>query len=256
MKRYSKKHNVVYQITNLVNGKVYIGAHATNDLADGYMGSGVLIQKAIDKYGNVNFKKEILFEFTNVEDMYAKERELVDSCFIKRLDTYNVVLGGWGGGGVKNRGPKGKKHLYHPLTGERVCVESSAVQKLLDEGWTLGSKHGSRSGTIWIHKGDEKRGVTSEQLGQYLAEGWQKGLPSSPTKGKIWIYHAPSDQYSLCDLAQLDEKLSTGWVKRKWSPLAADSTWINDGAANRRVSRQEALRLVGSGWFAGKFRHK
>lgn len=41
------------------------------------MGSGVLIKKAISKYGLNAFTKEILFDFDNFNDMNAKEMELV-----------------------------------------------------------------------------------------------------------------------------------------------------------------------------------
>lgn len=33
----------IYQITNLVNAKIYVGVHKTKDLNDGYMGSGKVI---------------------------------------------------------------------------------------------------------------------------------------------------------------------------------------------------------------------
>ena len=89
MKKYT-----IYKITNITNGKIYIGSHITTNLDDGYMGSGSNIKLDIKKYGLANFKKDILFVFENKEDMINKEIEIVNEEFIEREDTYNIIKGG------------------------------------------------------------------------------------------------------------------------------------------------------------------
>ena len=88
----------VYETTNLVNGKIYVGVHKSSDIEnDSYLGSGVAINRAIDKYSIENFERKILFEFETSEEAYDKEKEIVTEEFVKREDTYNLSLGGMGG---------------------------------------------------------------------------------------------------------------------------------------------------------------
>ncbi|QPI13938.1 homing endonuclease [Serratia phage 4S] len=94
--------NIVYRTTNLLNNKIYIGVH--NNSEDNYLGSGNLILQAISKYGKENFNREILFEYEDIKDAYAKEAEIVDEEFLKRKDVYNLVLGGLGGVLKHNKG--------------------------------------------------------------------------------------------------------------------------------------------------------
>lgn len=86
----------IYQTTNQINGKIYIGKHETQNPDDSYLGSGVALNRAIKKHGRENFVKEVLFVFDTAEEMYAKEIELVDEAFINRPDTYNMIVGGQG----------------------------------------------------------------------------------------------------------------------------------------------------------------
>lgn len=85
----------VYRTTNLVNDKVYIGIHCTEDPNDSYLGSGYQLRSAIRKYGRDSFKKEVLYIFDNPTEMAAKEAELVTQEFVDRHDTYNLALGGY-----------------------------------------------------------------------------------------------------------------------------------------------------------------
>jgi hypothetical protein len=87
----------LYKITNLVNNKIYVGVHKTHDMNDGYMGSGKVIKRAIEKYGTGNFRKDILEAFQDAKSMYAREKELVTEEFLSREDVYNLRRGGQGG---------------------------------------------------------------------------------------------------------------------------------------------------------------
>jgi len=92
----------IYKITNLIDGSIYIGKHQTQNLSDGYMGSGKHLKRAISKHGIENFKKEILFYASSEDEMNAKEAELVTEEFCARDDTYNLCPGGQGGWGYVN----------------------------------------------------------------------------------------------------------------------------------------------------------
>ena len=87
----------VYKITNNINNKIYIGAHQTKDIDDGYMGSGKLILRAIKKYGKDKFVKKILKNFNNLDEMFEYESRIVNEKFIKSNRTYNITVGGNGG---------------------------------------------------------------------------------------------------------------------------------------------------------------
>lgn len=86
----------LYKITNLINNKFYIGVHSTEDINDGYMGSGKAIKAAEKKYGINNFKKEILEYFDSIEEMYKREAEIVNESLIQNPLCYNITLGGYG----------------------------------------------------------------------------------------------------------------------------------------------------------------
>lgn len=145
---------LVYQITNIVNGKIYVGAHATNDRNDDYMGSGRGIKAAIHKYGTHNFTKTILCECNSIEEMFSKERELVTPEFVARQDTYNRVIGGRHSGFAfdeatkRRRISEAKRGIAAWNKGKKMNYNAEALQKM------------SRCGSSWSPETRQKYNET------------------------------------------------------------------------------------------------
>ncbi len=77
---------IIYMVTNLINGKIYVGKDGKNN--PDYYGSGILIKKAIKKYGIQNFIKSILEFCTDEENLNERERYWIDL-----LDSRNPIIG-------------------------------------------------------------------------------------------------------------------------------------------------------------------
>ena len=105
-----------YRTTCMVNGFIYIGVHSTNDVYDGYLGSGTKLNKAIKMFGRHAFIREVLQYFPTKQDAYDKESCLVSKGFLIRPDVYNVMLGGkrdrLGRTNRSSKYKKYKKNLY------------------------------------------------------------------------------------------------------------------------------------------------
>ena len=93
------KYYYIYLITNKINGKQYIGQHY-GELEDGYFGSGVLITKAIEKYGKENFSKEIIYIGDSRAELDFAEKDIIKECnAVEDENFYNLAEGGTKGDG-------------------------------------------------------------------------------------------------------------------------------------------------------------
>ena len=94
MPRKPHAYHYLYKTTNLINTKFYVGMHSTSNLNDGYLGSGVYLRRSIRKYGETNFKMEILEFCDSREILIEKEKEFVNIDFISNPFCMNLMIGG------------------------------------------------------------------------------------------------------------------------------------------------------------------
>lgn len=71
-----RKYHYIYKITR-DDGKYYIGLHSTDNLDDGYFGSGQALWRSIRAHGKDKHTKEILEFCQSRPALISREAELV-----------------------------------------------------------------------------------------------------------------------------------------------------------------------------------
>jgi len=212
---------IVYKITNKINEKIYIGIHKTNDINDGYMGSGKLIKRAIEKYGIENFKKEILEVFDNSEDMFEMESLLVNEKFVQRQDTYNIKQGGFGGFDYINNNKDKEYFEIRRLNSIGLSRKGIEAQKRLMENDHEWKKNISEKASRTIKKFWEENGhnwlgrLHSEETKKKMSEsakGKHEGEKNSQF-GTMWIYNIELKENKKIKKEEFSEYEIKGWLK-------------------------------------------
>ena len=159
----------IYRITNLINSKTYIGQHKYKKLDDSYMGSGVYIKRAINKYGIENFKKEILvFNISKKEHIDLLEKTFIASERGKGIAEYNIANGGKGSAGHKM-----------PESAKRKLSERSKGNQ-----YHTGHHHSEETKRKWSEERKGKNaGKNNPMYGKHFSEEIKKKLSDSH-KGK------------------------------------------------------------------------
>ena len=193
MKTY--KFHYFYKITNLINNKFYFGIHSTNNLNDGYMGSGTRLKYAFEKYGKENFKKEILKYFECREDASNYEEYMITESLLNDDNCYNIRYGG------DNGGTQGLISVTDKF-GNRTSVFSDDPRYVSGELYPIwcGKKHtkeqkekvrkkmtpkDSKNDRIWVNRDGKVKYLRKELLEEYIQNGWELGRSGyKPRKGK------------------------------------------------------------------------
>ncbi len=220
---------LIYKTTNKINGKIYIGAHKTDDLEDGYLGSGKYIGNAIEKYGPKSFTREILETFDNPEDMYQLEAELVDEVFVNRKDTYNIKLGGQGGFDHLNtpEGIEKRSWTFMPwsIAGtkafkKKMSSDPKFRSMMLKQARLAGYLGGKRIKELYPDGTWQGRKHT-EETKKKMSKA-KKGIcigKANSQFGTCWIYNEDLKENKKIPRTELDEWISKGWIKgRKMKP--------------------------------------
>ena len=241
----------VYQITNLINGKIYVGKHksAKHPFENWYYGSGKQIIDAIKKYGIENFKKEVLFYCADKDEMAQKELEIVTEEFVKRPDTYNMHKGGLGGFEHINSNPE-KYRAIKSMHSKRIAnrpdnpFKDPEWQKKYD--WTRAPDRMRMLG---------KKAQTPEAKAK-RRESFKKTINGSQHQqgernsqfGRYWISHPVTKEVKRITA---NDHIPEGWVRGK-KGFNPKECWVNNGIKEHFILIEKKQEYLEKGFISGR----
>jgi len=262
----TKKYNYFYRITNNLNNHFYYGVHSTNDLNDGYMGSGKRLKYAYEKYGIENFSKEILKFFENRNDAYKFESEVVTESLVKDNKCYNCTVGGvgnsYGSYGLvpvyikgsnnitlvskeefsKNRekyetAKQGKTSVVNKITGEKLTISVEEYRNNQDIYESIQkNKYLFKDSSGKIYWFDDKNNELIKRLSlvNIRSESRKGRKLSEETKEKIRRHH-------------LEHGIQKGNKNSNFGKI-----WITNGKESKTISLEELDEWMKKGWLKGR----
>lgn len=129
-----RKYHIIYKTTCLATGRYYIGMHSTNDLEDGYLGSGVRLTRSVKKYGKEQHIREILEFLASRDAASEREKELITEDLRADPMCLNCGVGGLGAAPrpmdteeTKLKRSQAAKRMHEQLTDEQRVNRSAAI---------------------------------------------------------------------------------------------------------------------------------
>ena len=259
----------LYKIVNNVNNKFYYGIHSTNNIDDGYFGSGKRLKTAIKKYGKQNFSKYIVEYFDSRESLLQREQEIITNELLLSGDCYNLVHGGSAGQlfyvPVKDKDGNTfsvDKNDPRYLSGELVHVlksinKNKIVVKNKDGNTFSVDKNDPRylSGelisinanmTTMIDKDGNKIKISTDDP-RYLSGELVGVATDCAMKGKLLAKDKNGNKFvvSTDDPRYLSGEL-VGTSK--------DTQWVNKNNIEKMISHHEVSNYLNDGWQKGRIK--
>ncbi len=212
-----RKFHYIYKTICLVTGKYYIGMHSTDNLQDGYKGSGKVLWYSIRKYGKENHSVEILEFVSDRKLLILREEEIVTKEIVSDPMCMNIREGGKGG--------------WDHLTKEQLANASklgtaSFKEKMKDPSFNEDHRNKTSDGAKASYKNGRVR------------TGWNVDSSNAWTE-KVRQKRAETRQARKF---QQGENNSQHGIKR---------AWVNKDSINKKIKRELLESFLNDGWSLG-----
>lgn len=209
MKRAEKrKYHFIYKTSCIATDRWYIGMHSTDDLDDGYLGSGKLILRSIHKYGKENHTREILEMYSDRKTLVAREKELINTILLSEEKCMNLALGGEGGFSLE------------------ACILGGKIG---------GRLNGPKTCQANIKKAHERHRTDLELKEKMKIVCSENGKKTGPITGPITIKIIHELMKNDPEFAAKRNKNSKAGVQRYWDSIPLDSD-------KRKLSEEQKIK--------------
>lgn len=218
------KQHYLYKITNLVNGKMYIGVTKNPEkrrkqhlYSYPTKGKNYPIRHAVKKYGRDNFSFEVLC-IGSEEYIYELEKKAIIAYGTVR-NGYNVAAGGKGGAGSEIPVRSDDAPIYVSgfwFPNRRICLKTLNVSASTLHGWKVSGKIGNECklktdscigipvyvGSFWfydIHQASKILGINEGTLKSRIRLGMTDQIVNNPGRPKVRVSIEGVEYSSLAD---------------------------------------------------------
>jgi len=272
-KKFKQYYGIIYCTINLLNGKIYIGQTIYNNSL--YLGSGLLINRAIKKYGKENFKRKISCICFSKKELNFAERYLIKIHQTTNSKIgYNITKGGNGGDTLSNHPNKKeiRQKISLKITGSKRTNQTKKKMKTAikrnNGPWNKGlTKEIDKSVANMSKKKRGKEGNKGSKNGMYGKPSWCKGLTKETDErvakiskkmigNKNGFYKRTKEH---CGKISIATKGRISWSKgltketdkriAKRSKTYIGTIWITNEILNKRINKNS---VTPEGWRLGK----
>jgi hypothetical protein len=217
MPRKQKKYHFIYKTTCSITGKYYVGMHSSDNLDDGYLGSGKILGYSRHKYGDENHTREILEYAESREQLRSREKEIVNEELLSDPLNINLKYGGEGGWDQVNLKLSKQHHIDNGRKGGKVGGFIGGKMKhkenfhneaaKLKRQNTIIERYGSSSEyAVYMNKFITDESITKRK-NKFQQNNHQKGDKNSQF-GLKWIY---SEELKISKKIKKSDQIPHGW---------------------------------------------
>lgn len=231
--------------------------HSTNDLNDGYFGSGKRLRYSINKHGECNHKVEILEFLPDREALKKREADLINEDMLNDPMCMNIAPGGGSWPILKGEANSfyGKKrsqeHKDAMLNGLRIKMQDPNIRQNMIDEWrtTMITKYGRDSSHGF--EGKQHSEETKNKIGN-INSIKQNGENNSQF-GTCWINKDGCSK--KIDKTEFEQYTNNGWTKgriikstQKFLENSKSRIFITDGVITKSVYAKDLVSYLNNGW--------